>query len=145
MKNESGSCAHLKVVHKRNQHEGGYWDSWECDLCGVRFSPVHPIDPPQGNNHMPASAYPARYEGQKPSWFNGQVPQETISSEAHQAWLKERQAQEPLNPRPITLGTCSAFAHKHALHAKTQFCEKWLGSAGGRTPQAENGFGKGDG
>ncbi len=48
MKNESGSCAHLKVVHKRNQHEGGYWDSWECDLCGVRFSPVHPIDPPQG-------------------------------------------------------------------------------------------------
>lgn len=79
----------------------------------------------EGNDHRPASAYPSHYNGQKPSWFTGQVPEETISSDAHRAWIKERQAQDPLNPEPIVLGTCKAFAHKHALHAETNFCEQW--------------------
>ena len=30
-----------------------------------------------------------------------QVPEETVSSPAHQAWLRERQKQDPLDPQPI--------------------------------------------
>ena len=30
-----------------------------------------------------------------------QVPEETVSSEAHQRWMSERKKQDPLNPQPI--------------------------------------------
>ena len=30
-----------------------------------------------------------------------QVPEETVSSEAHQQWMSERKKQDPLNPQPI--------------------------------------------
>lgn len=42
---------------------------------------------------------------QKPSWepraSGKQVPEETSSSTEHQAWLRERQNQNPLNPMPV--------------------------------------------
>jgi hypothetical protein len=30
-----------------------------------------------------------------------------------------------LEPAATSVGTCRAFAHKHALHTKTNFCDGW--------------------
>ena len=71
-------CAHLKVVHIRTPRNGGYYDSWECELCHTRFSPVHPIDPPA--NSAPHTFFNCVACASDRCRLPEQVPEKTISN-----------------------------------------------------------------
>jgi hypothetical protein len=56
-----------------------------------------------------------------------QVPEETFSSPEHQAWLKERKKQDPLDPQPIPSLEGADSARKERKPDLDDSFDLWLG------------------